>query len=269
MAGPSVKFIKWEVRVSRLPHAGEATVEWHGHDEEDAVFRTDDLEMARATGSSGSDEASLAFEALVDKFWPSLHRFVQSRGYDYHESQDLTQSFFLHLLQSGALSKIDRAKGRLSSFLFAALSNYLCNEWDRRKTFKRGGGAALISLTGPGFWDSDVHVLPDATDWKGAVDRRWAVALTEKVIKKLEKEYAAKGKTSLFSQLEPALFSESAAQPHDRSDIDPGTPEGSARVALHRLRRRFGSLLRNEIARLTRDALEVDEEIRHLFTALP
>lgn len=252
-----------------MPHSCEVTVEWLGHDEEDAVFWTDDLEMARAIGSGEPDEASLAFEALVDNFWPTLHRFVRSRGYDYHESQDLTQSFFLHLLQSGAFSKIDRAKGSLSSFLFAALSNYLCNEWDRRKTFKRGGGATLISLTGPGFWDSDAHALPDATDWKGAIDRPWAVALANRVIKKLRKEYAAKGKTSLFSKLESALFSEAEVYSHDGTYTDLGIPEVSARVALHRLRRRFGSLLRNEIARSALGAVEVDEEIRHLFAALP
>lgn len=267
MVGSSVRFIAWEVALSRMPQFCQARVESNERDEQDAVAWTNDLEIACAIGSDESDEASLDFASLCDNYWPMLHRFVRSRGYDFHESQDLTQSFFLHLLQRRVFSRIDRTKGSLSSFLFAALRNFLCNEWDSRKAWKRGGRTTVVSLSDPLGSFLNIHAVADATVRTGNLDRPWAVALANRVIKRLREEYSAKGKAELFSKLEPALFSETDAFSHDETSVYPRMTEVSARVALHRLRRRFGDLLRNEIARSS-DGMGIDQEVRHLFAAL-
>ncbi|MDB6021479.1 MAG: polymerase sigma factor, sigma-70 family, partial [Pedosphaera sp.] len=151
--------------------------------------------------------------------------------------------------------------------LLAALTNFLANEWDKRQTLKRGGQYQILSLHEGGEEIYGREPVEPRTPEK-LFDRRWALLLVETVLASLKADYATQNKAELFTKLEPGLTGELDAGWYAVRAAELGMSEGAARVALHRLRRRFGELLRGEIGQTVANVSEVDEEIRHLFAAI-
>jgi RNA polymerase sigma-70 factor (ECF subfamily) len=233
-----------------------------------AAFSTTHWSVVLTAGQDDPAGAAAALEELCRKYWYPIYAFVRRHGAERTEAEDLTQGFFAHLLERETLKRVDRSKGRFRTFLLSALRKYLSNERDKRQTAKRGGGRQIISLdeaaaeglyrlepAGPG--SPEKHF-----------DRAWARALVERVLGALRAEYRAAGKGDLLAQLEPGLAQEPVPGRCADGAAALGLSEGTVRVALHRLRRRFGELLRQEIAQTVASPAEVDEEIRHLFAAL-
>lgn len=217
--------------------------------------------------NAGKDNArsAAALEKLCRQYWPPIHAFVRRRGADRHAAEDLTQAFFAHLLDKESLKKVDPKKGRFRTFLLASLTNFLANEWDKRRTLKRGAHYQIMPLHEVA--EEMYHCEPagSATPEK-LFDRRWALLVIEEVRKRLKEEYA--DKTELFAKLEPGLTGELSAGWYADAASELGMSEGATRVALHRLRRRFGDLLREEIGKTVACDEEIDGEIRHLFAAM-
>ena len=232
------------------------------------VFSTTQWTMVLAAGQDDDPSAIPALEQLCRKYWFPIYAFIRRRGSNPHEAEDLTQGFFAFVLEKEAFKKVDREKGRFRSFLLAALTNFLANEWDKRRTLKRGGEYRMIN------WDEAMAEAcycqepVDSVTPEKLFERRWASALVEQVLNHLKREYAAAGKEVLFGKLESALTGELAGGTSAAWAAELGMTEGAVRVALHRLRRRFGELLRKEIAATVTGDGEVDEEIRHLFAAI-
>lgn len=212
-------------------------------------------------------KSTAALEKLCRQYWYPIYAFVRRRGSDRHEAEDLTQAFFAHLLDKDTLKKVDRRKGKFRTFLLASLTNFLTNEWDKRQTLKRGGEYQIMSL----------HEVAEEMYGREPVaerapenlfDRRWALLVAETVLAQLKSEYAAQNKSNVFTQLEPGLTGELDAGWYQARAAALNMSEGAVRVALHRLRRRFGELLRAEIGQTVTNAREVDEEIRHLFASM-
>lgn len=234
---------------------------------EHRAFSTTHWSVVRTARNSDSPGAAAALEQLCAKYWYPIYVFVRRRGYDFHEAQDLTQAFFAYLLGRQAFNQADRDKGKFRSFLLAALMNFLNNEWDKKQTLKRGGQRQIISLddTAEERYQHEPagHATPETL-----FERRWALTLMEQVLARLQQEYAAGGKAELFAKLEPCLTAEASPGLYAERAPALGMTEGATRVALHRLRRRFGELLRQEIAQTVASPAEVEDEIRHLFAAI-
>jgi RNA polymerase sigma-70 factor (ECF subfamily) len=207
-------------------------------------------------------------EQLCRQYWYPIYAFVRERGSGHPEAEDLTQGFFAHLLAMETLKRVDRQKGKFRTFLLAALSKYLSNEWDKRQTIKRGGRRQIISLDEATAEELYRHEPVDPSSPEKLFDRRWAFTLVERVLASLREEYRAAGKMDLLAQLEPSLTHEIVPGRHADWAATLGLSEGAVRVAVHRLRRRFGELLREEISQTVASDAEVDEEIRHLFAAI-
>ncbi len=126
------------------------------------------------------------------------------RGSGQHDAEDLTQGFFAYLLDKDTLKKVDSAKGKFRTFLLAALTNFLANEWDKRKTLKRGGQRQIISLDETVAEELYRHEAVESLTPEKLFERRWASALIEQVLARLKQEHAAGGKADLFAKLEPA-----------------------------------------------------------------
>lgn len=212
--------------------------------------------------------AAAAMEQLCRRYWFPIYAFVRRRGSDRQEAEDLTQGFFAHLLEMETLKKVDRQKGKFRTFLLSALTKFLSNEWDKRQTLKRGGRRQIISLDEVAA--EQLYSLEPAESGspEKLFDRRWASTLVDGVLGLLREEYRAAGKADLLARLEPSLTQEAAPGSYADWAAALGLSEGAMRVALHRLRRRFGELLRQEIAQTVASPGEVDEEIRHLFAAI-
>ncbi len=219
-------------------------------------------------GKNDAVLATVALERLCTYYWHPVYSFIRRSGIAPHEAEDLTQSFFAYLLEKETIKRVDKKKGRFRSFLLAAISNFLANERDKARTLKRGGQREIISfdqVTGEGvFLKEPVDLLTPEM----LFDRRWAAVLVDKVLGRLEREYVLAGKTNLFETLRPALTTEIEDGLRKEWAEKLGMTVGSIKVALHRMRRRFGELLRKEVAHTVATSDEIDQELRHLLAAI-
>jgi RNA polymerase sigma-70 factor (ECF subfamily) len=212
--------------------------------------------------SAGRDDthARDALAALCKTYWPALHAYVRRRGVPPHDAEDLTQEFFARLLEHNWIARADARKGRFRSFLLTALKRFLADQWDKARAQKRGGGCAAVPL------DSEAPGSGTAADQ--VYDRQWALALLERTMARLRAEFAQAGKLPEFSRLKPFLTAGRNDISYTEAAAATGLGEGAARVAVHRLRKRYRELFRDEIARTVADPSEVDAELRHLITVL-
>jgi len=233
-----------------------------------AAFSTTHWSVVLTAARDDPVGASAALEKLCRKYWYPIYAFVRRRGADRQEAEDLTQGFFAHLLEMETLKKADRRKGKFRTFLLSALTKFLSNEWDKRQTAKRGGGRQILSLDEAAAEERySVEPVEPGSPEK-LFDQRWAATLVDGVLTRLREEYRTRGKAELLAQLESGLTQEAAPGGYAECAGTLGLSEGAVRVALHRVRRRFGELLREEIAQTVTSPAEVDDEIRHLFAAI-
>ena len=233
----------------------------------DDIFATTHWTVVRAAGQRHTPQADHALEELCRTYWFPLYAFVRRRGHAKADAEDLTQTFFARFLEKNYLAGLSAEHGRFRAFLLASVKHFLANEWDRSQTQKRGGGAAHLSLD----WETaDTKFQVAATAEPSpdrAFDREWALALLSKVIERLQQECEAEGRGKLFAQLKMFLTAGKAesAQAEVARSLD--MEEGAARVAIHRLRKRYRELLRDEIAQTLSDPAMVELEMQALFGA--
>jgi DNA-directed RNA polymerase specialized sigma24 family protein len=261
----------WEGEVSnKMPHsaekpsAGITPLTGGGS----AFFSTTQWSMVLAAGQGDLTRSAAALEKLCQRYWPPIYAFIRRRGSDTNEAEDLTQSFFAHLLDQETLQKVDPRKGKFRNFILASLTKFLANERDKEQAWKRGGRAQIISLDAAGAEEFFLREPAKAEAPGKLFDRRWAALLVERVMARLKEEYAKDKKAELFVKLEPGLTGELKPGWLAGLGASQGLSETTMRVALHKLRRKFGELLRREVAQTVSSAAEVDEEIRQLFSSL-
>ena len=230
-------------------------------------FATTQWSVVLAAGRGNVARSAAALEKLCQRYWYPIYAFIRRRGSDGHEAEDLTQAFFAHLLDQETLKKVDPAKGKFRSFLLASLTNFLANEWDKRQAWKRGGRIKIISLDEAMAEEFYRQEPVEEASPEKLFDRRWAALLVERVLARLKEDYAKEKKAELFAKLEPGLTGELSPGWLSGLGAGLGMSQASVRVALHRMRRRFGELLRREVAQTVASAADVDEEIRQLFMA--
>lgn len=239
----------------------------HGGADKSGAFATTQWSVVIEAAHDDLARSTAALEKLCRQYWYPVYAFVRRRGAHKPEAEDLTQAFFTHLLDKETLKKVDRRKGKFRTFLLASLTNFLTNEWDKRQTQKRGGQYQIMSLHEAA---EEIYgrepVEPRAPE--KLFDRRWALLLVETVLTRLKADYAQQHKSALFEKLESGLTGELDAGWYEAKAKELDMTEGAVRVALHRLRRRFGELLRAEVGHTVATPREVDEEIRHLFASI-
>jgi RNA polymerase sigma factor (sigma-70 family) len=231
------------------------------------IFATTHWTVVLAAGQRHTPQSDHALEELCRTYWFPLYAYVRRRGHAKADAEDLVQAFFARFLAKNYLEGLSAERGRFRAFLLAALKNFLINEWKHAQRLKRGGGAVNLSLD----WETaDTKFQVAATAEPSpdqAFDREWALALLAKVIQRLETECLAEGKANLFAQLKMFLAAGKSDTAQSEVARVLGMEEGAVRVAVHRLRKRYRVLLREEIANTLSDPALVDEELRALFGA--
>lgn len=206
-------------------------------------------------------EAEESLEALCRQYWQPVYAVARRAGNDVEAAKDLTQGFFALLLRKGTLGQADREKGRFRTFLVTALKRYMINEWHREHAAKRGGLSEIVPL------DTELaeRVAGDEPELspEALFDRRWALALLDSALHRLAEE---SGKD--YPVLKDCLTAGRGEIDYASLARQLGSSEGAARVAVHRLRKRYRAVIREEVARTVADESEVDEEMRALMGAL-
>jgi len=224
------------------------------------------LVVAAQPNEASRTRARDALEQLCRAYWYPLYAFVRYRGYSPDDAQDLTQSFFVRILETSGLASADPERGRFRSYLLGAMKHFLANEWHRARAQKRGGGVTVLD------WDAlDPEARyalepAQATDPETAFDREWARESIARAMDKLRAEWEARGKGALFEALKGSLTGEEPARRETAARLQ--MTEGAVKTAVHRLRQRYRELLRAEIAETVADPAEVEVEMRHLVDAL-
>ena len=242
--------------------------EW---EEADERFEETAWSVVLAAGAETDARAQAALAELCRIYWRPIYAYLRRSGYAVHDAQDLTQSFFHHLLEDETLRRVSRDKGRFRSFLLGSLKLCLADEHARQHALKRGGGVQFISLDE--LIEEELHYQPRTSELSPAesLDARWAGVLLERALAKLRAECAAEEKSETFESLSPFLAGEKPDVSYQDVAQQIGVSLGSVKTQIHRLRQRFATAVRSEIMQTVAAPHEVENELRQLrdvFTRL-
>jgi DNA-directed RNA polymerase specialized sigma24 family protein len=228
------------------------------------VFPHTRWSVVLAATQQPSPEAEAALETICRAYWYPLYAFVRRSGQSSHDAQDLTQEFFRHLLEKRWLEAADREKGRLRTFLVTALKHFMAKEWRRASAHKRGGGQTHVPMD-TAFAESR-YAAEGATELpaEAVFDQQWAFTLLDLTTLRLEAEFVAAGKAGEYAILKSCLVAAPGTIDYAAVAGRLGVKAGAAQVTVHRLRKRFRELYREEIAQTLPDRAELHAELRYL-----
>ena len=236
-------------------------------------FLSDELSTTQwsqviAARDGSESESRQALESLCQTYWSPLYAFIRHQGANPEEARDLTQGYFTELLEKNFLADVDAGKGRFRSFLFSSARHFLSHERDRARALKRGGGVKTLSLDLDGAERSYSIQTQAAATPEEVFEYRWAMTVIAKALERLEEESGRAGTHRQFRELKPYLTSTEVQVPYKQVAKKLKMSEGAVKVAVHRLRRRFGESLRAELSETVADPRDVDDELRHMLSVL-
>ncbi len=233
-----------------------------------ALFASTHWSVVLAAANEQTPESAAALENLCRAYWYPLYAFIRRQGYTVADAEDLTQGFFAHILSRGFLKRASPAKGKFRSFVLASLKYFLADEWAKLRAQKRGGGLAPIFLDAQGA-EARYRLEPvDLMDAEKLFERRWATALLDRVLDRLEEEFLQAGRKPVFDQLRVCLLGERGSVTYAQIGTALQMTEGAVKVAVHRLRQRYRELFREEVAHTVEEPSDINDEVRHLFAVL-
>ena len=230
-------------------------------------FPTTSWTMVSAAGRHSCGSAD-ALSKLCATYWLPVYSFLRRKGYSPEESEDLCQSFFTRVLEHGTLGEARRERGKFRSFLLASATHFVANEWDRSRAQKRGGDCATLSFDFEAGEESYHREPYHELTPEALYERQWAMALLDRVLGRQREEHARRGQAAQFDLLKVFLTGDQDRGSTHELTAKLDMSDAAIRTAVHRLRRRYAELLREEIAATVADPEEVDAEIRFLLAAL-
>jgi len=231
-------------------------------------FATTHWSVVLASRDHDPARARDALEQLCTVYWYPLYAFLRRRGHQPADAEDLVQGFIEHLLEHRFFEAADPHRGRFRSYLLASLNHFVADTADRAGRLKRGAGKPLLSLDTAVAERRYALEPADPCNPEQLFERRWALTLLDTVLHRLETEAAESGRTNLFRQIKGVLLGDRGGVPYVELAPQLGISEAALTMTVHRLRRRYRELVREEIAHTVSRPVEIDEEMRHLFQVL-
>jgi len=231
-------------------------------------FATTRWTMVNAAGHRSDPLAATALAELCEIYWPPLYGYLRGRGYDAEKAQDLTQGFFARFLEKQSVAVANPERGRFRAFLLTALKRYVINEYEREAAAQRGGRHVHVALD---FESAEQmyaveHRHEDTPE--RVFDRKWAAITLDRALQRVREEYDRAGKRVEADALLPYLTETSELPAYKQLGAELGLTEGAVKVAVHRLRRRFGVALRLEVGETVMEPDDIEDEMRELFRAI-
>ena len=246
---------------------GDVETERLRHGRREAV-QTTNWSVIAAARDGDSDERRRSLSEMCETYWAPLYVYVRSRGYDTEEAKDLTQEFFALVIQERFLKNVAEEKGRFRNFLLASLNNFLANEWHKKSAKRRGGGVSVVSIDTA---DAESRLADLAASGRSPEDvyrRRWALDLLERAQHRLKAEHGSGNRRERFEILENYISPTNEVDSYAQLEKTSGVSSSALKVSVHRLRKRFGELVRDEIRRTVASEEDVQVELQDLLSAL-
>lgn len=218
-------------------------------------------------GAADAAAAASALGELCQAYWYPLYAHVRRLGHDANTAQDLTQAFFADVLERKILGAADQHRGRFRTFLLASLKHFIANQWRQQQAEKRGGGRAWLSLD---FDQADQRYSSAAASplsLENDYEKQWALQVLELALQALQREYERAGNLQVFQSLREHLSPGSGVRYAEVAQAL-GQSESAIKVAIHRMRQRYGQQIRLEIAKTINDPSEIEDELQSLFAAV-
>lgn len=215
-------------------------------------------------GEGGGKDAEEALADLCHDYWRPLYQYARRRGYSREDAEDLTQGFVAGLLASGSIARADRERGRFRTFLLGAFCNFIANYNRSQSAEKRGGGTVLATEMAEAEAELE-RAAVDVMSPERLYEQSWAKRLLEKVMLRLRGEFENSGRRAVFDALQPHLSGAAGRPGYASLGESLGLSESAVTVTVHRMRKRYGLLLREEIAATVASPEEVDDELRYLM----
>lgn len=212
--------------------------------------------------------AAQAMNELCRRYWYPIYAYLRCRGFDRPDAQDITQGFFLHIVTSGLLQHADRSRGKLRSYLLGALARHLADHLRHERAEKRGGRAIVLPLETQNAEDRFQNEPVDHRDPESLYLAAWANDLIEAVRGQLRLHYSKTGRETLFDGLQAFLGLDDDTTPYADLSLQFNASEAAMRLQVFRMRRRFGTMLRDEVARTVETPAELEEELAWLSKVL-
>jgi len=231
-------------------------------------FATTQWSLILAAGQRGSAEAEAALERLCSLYWVPVFAFVRRQGHSVEEAEDLTQAFFMRLIEKEVLSEADRSRGRFRTFLLTGCQNFLTNERDRTFAAKRGGGRTPLSIDVSAAEARYQRALAHDETPERLYDRQWCLTLLARVLDDVRDEYVAQGKERLFERIRGFLTMDDDAGSQAEAAHDLDMTIAAVKVAVHRLRKRYRNALREHVSATVASPDEIEDERRYLLKTL-
>ncbi len=238
------------------------------HQHSNARFATTHWSVVLAAGDKADSQCAAALQTLCRTYWYPLYAYVRHRGTRAQDAEDLVQAFFVFLLEKDRLGSLAQDRGKFRSFLLTALKHFRTDQWKRASAVKRGGGRKIFSLDMADAEDRFLHEPVDTMTPDKLFEMNWAVTLLNTVFKQLQQAHQAQGKGEQFESLKFCLTGQRSGIPYAQLAEQLVVSESSLKVMVHRLRKRYRELLRQEIAHTVENPEAVDEELRYLFRVL-
>ena len=230
-------------------------------------FETTSWSLIVQAQADDSAEAREAMSRLFETYWPPVYAFIRRRGQSPPDAEELAQAYFARFFEKGYARDFRPEAGRFRTFIRVSVSNFLANEWDRERAQKRGGATKVLSLDAATAEERYRLEPIDGLTPEAIFERNWAAALLGRCLERLREEEKAAGRPERFDALKRFLVGDDTAG-YASAARDLGLGEPAVRVAVHRLRKRFGGVLREEVLRTVTDPADVDSEIRWLLTVV-
>lgn len=209
----------------------------------------------------------LALEHLYERYWQPLYAYLRRRGFNAEQSADLLQGFFVHLLEREYVERLD-LEGRLRAFLLGSLKHFIADELAKERAHKRSPRRELLSLDTDAAEQAFRQLPSVELNPEQAYERQWAAEMMQRAQRRLRRTETSAGRGAAFERLAPSVFGEPDDLPYAEVAAALDITEAATRVRVHRLRKRLGRMLREDIALTVVDAQDVDEELRHLIEVI-
>lgn len=233
-----------------------------------ARFQSTHWSLIAQAADPDSPNTHEALSKLCENYWFPLYAYIRRKGHSHADALDLTQGYFERLLSKNYIAAVDRSKGRFRTFLLVSLEHFLAKEWNRAHRQKRGGGQTIISLDAVAA-EERYRIEPQDNRTPAQIfDYEWALAVLNKAMARLGAEYESSGKGGVFHALNGFLSGEAPELPQEEIGQKLGMSAGAVAVALHRMRKRYGEILRAEITDTLTDRADLNQELQTLFAAL-